>query len=341
MLENKSNYSVCKIHSQNTSFNIDHETCMAVFYLVDDFSMFAFTMAIEPLRLANLMLGYEYYTWRIISRTGDSIIASNGICIPAEHSLAEERRLILSEYRPNLVFVISGKHFKNEDKTLSAWLREAYRNSAYVCGLYTGTLILAKTGLLNSKRCAIHWEHISSFRELHPDIDVSSNLYEFDDRIITCGGGNAVMDMMMTYLLKVHGKDLAGRICQLALSSRVRSSEERQRVSTDIKNIKLINIIKLMEDNLCELLSHEEIAKKVNLSRRQIERLFQQYLNNSPASYYLGLRLERARNLLQDTALPVIDIAMACGFVSASHFSKRYRQHFDVTPLQDRAFQIK
>ncbi|MEM7215017.1 MAG: GlxA family transcriptional regulator [Pseudomonadota bacterium] len=308
-----------------------------VFYLLNDFSMFAFTMAIEPLRLANQMLGYECYSWRLVSTDGGSARASNGIKIPADNALKEERTLLQSEDRPTLVFVISGKEIgANEDKALSAWLRETYNRKAAVFGLYKGAAILAKSGLLSGKRCSIHWENIDSFRENNPEINVSANLYEIDDRIFTCAGGNAVMDMMMKYLLMEHGDGLVTQICNLALSNRIRSSQERQKLPIGVTNPKLLKILQLMEDNLCEILSHTEIANSVGLSRRQIERLFQIYIGRSPANHYLKLRLERARQFLRETSLPIVDVAVACGFVSASHFSKRYREHFGMTPLADR-----
>ncbi len=108
------------------------------------------------------------------------------------------------------------------------------------------------------------------------------------------------------------------------------------RMRLGLSHPKLVAAVAVMEDNLEEPVSPEALAREIELSSRQLERLFRKYLQCTPARYYLDLRLKRARSLLRQTTMSVLDVAVACGFASASHFSKRYRDLFKRTPRADR-----
>ena len=313
-----------------------------VFFLVPNFSMIAFATAIEPLRIANRMLGYEAYRWRLASADGTPVTASNGVEVAVNTSLADERRSLTGEARPSMVFVCSGirvDEFYN--KSVNAWLREEFNRGVSVGGLCTGAYILATAGLLSGKRCAIHWENLPGFAEKFPNAEVYADLYEVDGNIYTCAGGTAALDMMLNLIGEDHDDNLVNRICEQALTDRVRNPHDRQRLPLrarlGVQNSKVLSIIELMEANLSEPLSLLEIADYAGLSRRQIERLFRQEMGRSPARYYLEIRLDRARHLLVQSSLPIVEVAVACGFVSASHFSKCYRELYARSPQQERA----
>jgi transcriptional regulator GlxA family with amidase domain len=313
-----------------------------VFFLVPDFSMLAFATAIEPLRIANRMLGYECYRWRLASVDGAPIKASNGVEVAVQSALADERRHMTGEHKPSMVFVCAGVNVeKFHNKTVNAWLREEHNRGISVGGLCTGAYVLASAGLLSGKRCAIHWENLPGFAEAFPKVDVFADLYEVDSNIYTCAGGTAALDMMLNLIGDDHDDNLVNRICEQALTDRVRSPHDRQRLPLrarlGVQNTKILSIIELMEANLSEPLSLVEIARYAGLSRRQIERLFRQEMGRSPARYYLEIRLDRARHLLVQSTLPVVEVAVACGFVSASHFSKCYRELYGRSPQQERA----
>jgi transcriptional regulator GlxA family with amidase domain len=146
---------------------------------------------------------------------------------------------------------------------------------------------------------------------------------------------------MLTLIGEDFGENLVSRICEQQLTDRVRSPHDRQRLPLrarlGVQNAKVLSIIELMESHLAEPLSLVEIAEEADLSRRQVERLFRQEMGRSPARYYLEIRLDRARHLLVQSALPVVEVAVACGFVSASHFSKCYREVYGRSPQQERA----
>ena len=312
-----------------------------VFFLVPDFSLMAFSTAIEPLRLANRMLGDTYYSWRLASMDGQPVASSNGVEVAVDSSLEQERHALSSSKRPSNTFICSGINVEQMvNKSLFAYIRENRNSGVTVGGLCTAAYLLASAGLLKGKRCAIHWENLPGFAEKFPDADVYADLYEMDSNIWTCAGGTAALDMMLSMIERDLGEDLVNRVCEQALTDRVRNPNDRQRLPLrarlGVQNAKVLSIIEYMEANISEPLQLIEIAEFVGLSRRQIERLFQQHMGRSPARYYLEIRLDRARHLLMQSTMAVVDVAIACGFVSASHFSKCYREMYGKSPLQER-----
>ncbi len=312
-----------------------------VFFLVPDFTMIAFATALDPLRSANRMLGYAAYKWRLASLDGNPVRASNGVTCAADTSLDQERRKMAGQERPSMVIVCGGIDVEKQvNRTVGAWLREEYNRGVALGGLCTGAHILAAAGLLSNKRCAIHWENLPGFSEAFPKANVYADLFEVDSNIYTCAGGTAALDMMLKLIGEDFDDGLVNRVCEQVLTDRVRSPTDRQRLPLrarlGVQNSKVLTIIELMEANLAEPLSLVEIADHVGLSRRQIERLFRQEMGRSPARYYLEIRLDRARHLLIQSSLPVVEVAVACGFVSASHFSKCYRELYARSPQQER-----
>ncbi len=312
-----------------------------VFFLVPDFTMLAFATAVEPLRAANRMLGYEAYRWRLASVDGRPVKASCQIECAVDTSLDDERRKMSGPERPSMVVVCSGVNVENyTNKSTFAWLREEANRGVAIGGLCTGAYILAAAGLLSNRRCAIHWENLPGFSERFPKANVIADLFEIDQNLHTCAGGTAALDMMLKLVGDDFDDGLVNRICEQVLTDRVRSPTDRQRLPLrarlGVQNAKVLSIIELMEANLSEPLSLVEIADGVDLSRRQIERLFRQEMGRSPARYYLEIRLDRARHLLIQSSMPVVEVAVACGFVSASHFSKCYRELYARSPQQER-----
>ena len=312
-----------------------------VFFLVPDFTMIAFATALDPLRSANRMLGYDAYQWRLASLDGRPVKASNGVECAVNTSLEEERRKMGGSDRPDMVIVCSGLNVESyNNRTAYAWLREEYNRGVAVGGLCTGAHVLAAAGLLSNKRCAIHWENLPGFAEAFPKANVFADLFEVDQNIYTCAGGTAALDMMLKLIGEDYDDSLVNRVCEQVLTDRVRSPTDRQRLPLrarlGVQNAKVLSIIELMEANLSEPLSLIEVAGHVGLSRRQIERLFRTEMGRSPARYYLEIRLDRARPLLVQSSMPVVEVAVACGFVSASHFSKCYRELYSRSPQQER-----
>ncbi|MEZ5925567.1 MAG: GlxA family transcriptional regulator [Hyphomicrobiaceae bacterium] len=311
------------------------------FLLVPKFSMIAFTMAVEPLRLANRILGKPFYKWELLSTDGKPVTASNGISVAVDTSMAAVQRACLGPTPTRMVIVCSGIEVEAfEDTAALGWLRRMHAQGATIGGVCTAAWILADAGLLDERRCAIHWENLPGFAERFPDANVQSVLFEADQGIYTCAGGTSSLDMMLHLIGASHGEEVVTRICEQCLIDRIRRPDDRQRLPIGarigVQNPRLLSIIELMEANIAEPLSLAEISRHTGISRRHVERLFGHHMGRSPARYYLDVRLERARRLLRHSNLPIVEVAIASGFVSASHFSKRYRERYRISPQADR-----
>lgn len=251
---------------------------------------------------------------------------------------AYKRQLYAIAYGVRYCTGINVERYSN--RSAFAWLREAHDCGVAIGGLCTGAHVLAAAGLLSGKRCAIHWENLPGFAEAFPNTQVFADLFELDQDIYTCAGGTAALDMMLKLIGDDFDESLVRHICEQVLTDRVRSASDGQRLPLrarlGIQNSKVLTIIELMDANPSEPISIADIAKQVGLSRRQIERLFLDEMGRSPARYYLEIRLERARHMLIRSSVPIVEVAVACGFVSASHFSKCYRELYALTPQQER-----
>jgi len=284
--------------------------------------------------MANQLSGQELYKWTLISSDGQAVLSSNGISFGVTLS-AENRE------RFDAVFACSGLnvHQLNDEAGLT-FFKKFEKTDTVIGAICTGTYLLAKAELLNDHRCTIHWENLASTREQFPQLIVSPELFEIDNNRYTCAGGTAPLDMMLSEIRRQHGVDLASRISEQFMCERIRDQNDRQRVPLTQRigasQPKLAEAVSLMEANIEEPMTLDELSHHVGLSRRQLERLFQRYLQCVPTRYYLELRLERARQLLLQTSMPIVDIALACGFISAPHFSKCYRDTFSIPPRDER-----
>jgi len=309
------------------------------FLMIPNFSLSAFAAGIEALRLANHVSGEQLYEWCTISIDGNPVTASSGIEVRADHAIADVERI-------PTVFVCGGiETHRFEDRRLANWLRTIERRGTNIGALCTGSHILARLGLLDGYRCTIHWENLPGFAEDFPEIDVCEDIFVTDRNRFTCAGGMAASDMMLSFISRQHGYDLAAAISEELVYERIRGEEDHQRMALRLRlavsQPKLLAGIAKMSENIEAPLSQVELAREVGLSTRQLERLFQKYLNCTPSRYYLEMRLTRARSLLQQTCMSVMNVALATGFVSASHFSKSYRLHFGYAPSEEKRSQMQ
>ena len=305
-----------------------------VFLLTQMFSMIAFASAIEPLRIANRMSRRPLYSWRLVSEDGKPVECSNGTTVMVDGALEDVDR-------DTSIVVCTGFALdRAASRPVLTWLRKQVRRGARPGALCTGAHVLAKAGLLEGKRCTIHWENHASFSEEFPEVKLSNFLYVVDDGVFSCAGGTSSADMMLHLIAEKHGPDLGSLVADCLIHTPVRSDHDEQRLSVParigVRHPKLVQVIQMMERATEEPISPSELARAVNMSTRQLERLFRRYLNRSPKRYYMELRLEKARSLLLQTDMSVINVALACGFTSPSHFSKCYRFHFDRTPYRER-----
>lgn len=303
------------------------------FLLVPDFSMIAFTAAVEPLRLANYLSGRELYRWTLLSAGGGCERASNGIALCVDHAIDAAPAL------PTVIVCSGLNGHWYEDRAVFAWMRRLATQGVAFGALCTGSHILARAGLLNGHRCTIHWENMAGFAETFPEIEVTGELFTIDRGRYTCAGGTAATDMMLHLIGLRHGEALAVAVAEQLLHTKIRCGAARQQEEVQpnpvMDDADLMAAITLMQNNIEEPLDLLALAAELNQSRRNLERLFRRYMNCSPAKYYLGLRLKRARQLLHQTRMSVMEVSISCGFVSATHFSKCYRDYFGVPPRND------
>ena len=305
-----------------------------VFVLMNNFTMLCFASAIESLRIANRTAGKTLYEWKIIGEGGETAVCSNGCRFNVDDDLCELDR-------DHTVMLCGGVDVQHATtKRILNWIRREARRGVTIAGLCTAGYTMAKAGLLDGKKATIHWENQDSFLEEFEDVELTKSVFVVDGNRITTAGGTASIDLMLKMVADDHGEDLANAVADILIYSSIRTDQDTQRLSIPtrigVRHPKLSRVIQIMETNIEEPISPAVLAKDVGMSTRQLERLFRRYLSRSPKRYYMELRLQKARNLLMQTDMTVINVALACGFASPSHFSKCYRSHYDTTPYRER-----
>lgn len=304
------------------------------FLLIPGFALMSYASAVEPLRAANQIAGRELYRWWHAAPGDAPAIASNGAAVLPDFKFG-------GDGVPDMLLVCAGGNPASfNDPATFAWLRRLARRDVIIGGISGGPFILARAGLLNGRSCTIHWEHGPAFEETFPNVELTRSLFELDDKRVTCSGGIAGLDMMVALIERDHGHELSAAVSDWFLHTQVREGIGPQRMDLrfrlGVADEKLLAALRAMESNIEAPLSRQEIADVAQLSLRQLERAFQGHLRRGVHEHYLALRFTRARQLLRDSSLPILDVAIATGFSSASHFAQAFRQAFGVSPTQAR-----
>ena len=314
-----------------------HQPRRFVFLLLDHFTLLSFAGAIEPLRIANRVADAPLYAWVLAGEGGEVATCSNGTAFKLDIGLDEIAR-------DDTILVCGGIDVqKATSRAIVGWLRREARRGVAIGGLCTGAYALAKAGLLDGRRATIHWENQDGFLEEFEDVKLTKSVFVIDGNRMSTAGGTASIDMMLKIIATDHNEDLANTVADQLIYSAIRTDQDTQRLSIPtrigVRHPKLSQVIQMMESNIEDPISPADMAEEVGMSTRQLERLFRRYLNRSPKRYYMELRLSKARNLLMQTNMSVINVALACGFASPSHFSKCYRAHYNTTPYRERGTQ--
>jgi AraC family transcriptional regulator, glycine betaine-responsive activator len=320
------------------SADTPHEPRVFAFGMVEHFSLMSEVAAIDTLRVANRLLGQEAYRWLLLSLDGTPVLASNRITIEADGSF-------MLGTKADIFFLCAGLvPLPTPTARYHATLQRIAREGVALGGLSTGTFLLAAAGLLDGYRCTVHWENRPAFMEMFPGIDCTMKVYEIDRDRFTTSGGAASVDLMLQIIAGDHGQDLVSAIANQLQHDRIRPADEDQRLGSQSYlhplPPKLKQAMAVMASHIEAPLATATIAYRTGLSARQLERLFQRYVKVTPARYYMRLRLERARDLLLHTNVPVLDVAIATGFTSSSYFSQCYRQAFGQTPSTTRRIAV-
>ena len=304
------------------------------FVLLDQFTLLCYSCAVESLRIANRVSGKKLYEWRNIGEGGEYAQCSAGTYFKLDGDLGETTR-------EETIVLCGGIDIGSATtKSLLNWMRRERRRGVKMGGLCTAGYSLARAGLLDGKRATIHWENQDSFAEEFEEVTLTKSVFVVDGNVFSTAGGTASIDLMLKFIADDHGEELASAVADQLIYTSIRTDQDTQRLSVPtrigVRHPKLSSVIQMMENNIEEPISPSLLARDVGMSTRQLERLFRRYLNRSPKRYYMELRLQRARNLLMQTDMSVIDVALACGFASPSHFSKCYRAQYDTTPYRER-----
>jgi transcriptional regulator GlxA family with amidase domain len=300
------------------------------FLLLPKATMLPVAAAIEPLRIANQVTNTQLYRWYVMTEDGGPVKCSNGMTVTPDMPLqplpSEAVGFVCSGVEPQLA---AGEATLN-------WLRRENRFGRRLGGICTGAFALAQAGLLRDHSFTLHWENQPGFAEMFPRLQPSPNIYEISGRYMTCGGGNAATDLMLNLIEERHGKKLAIIVADMCLHVRsggqVVPQKSNYAVAIGSRNQRLLTALQLMQDSIEEPLSIGELCEKLDISRRQLERLFSRYLNESPMHVYFDMRLSHAYALMNETAMSVTEIALASGFNSATHFSRQFKRKFGASP---------
>ncbi len=303
------------------------------FLILQGFSMLGLLAGVEPLRAANRFCP-DLFAWRFISVDGEPVTASNDMVFDVQASLLDDLAvhtcIVCAGYHPE-------QHF---DQRISSWLSDRAREGCVLGGIDTGSIFLAKAGLLRGYRATVHWEHLNAFREDFTDVYITGALYEIDRDRLTSSGGTSSLDMMLQLISVQHGYSLAVKVSEQFIHERIREPQDEQRMPISLRlqvhHPEVVRAVEIMEQNLQEPLPLQGIAATVGLSSRQMTRVFQDNLGQCPSSLYLKLRLERARQLLRQTSMRILDIAFACGFQSNAALSRAYKSIYGHPPLHER-----
>jgi transcriptional regulator GlxA family with amidase domain len=309
--------------------------------LLPGFSLLALASASETLAVANELLDESRYQPQVLALEAGPVHALCGTQVLPDSTLSGA--LAAHEPLEMLIVVCDGSRpapGEADHAVLVTALRSLAARGTVLGGLGNGARFLAEAGLLAGHRTTVHWALVPPLAEAHVDVVVSSNVYEIDRQRLAAAGGTAALDLSIAWLAQRHGDKLAQALLAHFGLERLRGRDERQRVpiaGSAITSAKLTEALALMEANLAEPLPTEEVARLVGVSRRQLERLFKQHLDELPSRYYAELRLAKARRLLQQTPQSILQIALGCGFASGSHFSNAYRARFGRTPRDERS----
>lgn len=298
--------------------------------LVDGFALMSYASVVEPLRAANLLSGAALYDVCTVPVIGGTATSSGGANIPGRGAVGGPLNFDL------MIVVAADYSVSFRDPRLINWLRRADRMGITLSGVSGGPVLLAVAGLMTGRRMTVHWEYMPLLDEICPGLLIEKSLYVMDRDRVTCAGGVAPLDLMHALIADHHGPDLARRVSDWFLHTEIRPSRGPQRSGLierwGTTNGKVLDVIMAMEGHVADPLAFSQLAAFSGLSCRQLNRIFQESLGQTTMGFYRNLRLEKAQNLLRNSSLPLIEIAVATGFINAAHFATSHRRRFGYPP---------
>lgn len=305
------------------------------------FSHLALHAYIEPFRIANEVAGLPLFRWLIVGTSRQPVGGANGLSMAVDTSM-DELSVGIGDRRADQLAIVAGEPVEKQlTPQLNAFLRAIARRGVPISAVGTATWLLAQTGLLADTGCTIHWSRLAAFSEVFRKPRIRDSLFVKDGQYSTCAGELAAFDLAVDLISSHAGGFIAQEVCRHATVEGQRPGSNRQTGPAGLAfsgiSDRLVLAMRIMEENVEFPLSMSEVAQRVGISRRQLERLFDTHIGLPPLRHYLRIRVDHAKRLIEGTRMPLLDIAMASGFISASHFSKCFRDFNGISPQQCRA----
>lgn len=301
--------------------------------LLPGFELNELSALTEAFDCANRMLCERLFDWHLASLDGGPVRSAGGLAVAAARSAqnSEQRHL----------FLLSAYGSRDPARTaLSALLCRRYAVGAHIAGIGGACAVLAEAGLLGGRQCAAHWSLADALMERVKNLETADRLYAIDERIATCAGRDATLDFVLRLIADAAGERLARIVADSLNHARPREANERQLSELDFSGQRgasaIAHTVAAMRRRMVEGEDLDGIAAQSGVSQRQLQRLFRRHLGMTPTQYFLKARLQRARHLLQYSTLSVTEIAIATGFASISHFTRRYTELYGRTPTAER-----
>ena len=233
---------------------------------------------------------------------------------------------------------VSAKH---PEETLD-FLRRASDRKKLIVGLCTGSFTLAQAGLLDGKRCAVHFRHGEEFRRRHPSVRTTTHeIFVIDDNIITCPGGTAAIDVAVEIISRCCGRARATKGLADMIVDEHRAAFHTPRLPFDeletCGDYRVERAVKIMRQNLSQAGTIADIASRIGLSASQLNRAFRARSQASPAAIWRAIRLKHGRWRVLNSSRTITEIAFECGFSDCSHFIRWFRKTYGETPQEARA----
>lgn len=309
------------------------------FILLPHFTLLPFAAFVDCLRLAadeGDSSRQIHVRWSVLGTGKEPVRASCGVEIAPWESFGEPARF-------DYIAVVGGL-LQNEpaaDAATVGFLREAATMNVPLIGLCTGPFALIQAGLMRGRRCCVSWYHHRDLVERFPEVTpVADQLFVVDGNRITCAGGMAAADLA-AWLIEHHcGRAWAQKSLHIMLIDHARrgsASQPQPLLYDQVHDNRVRRAILLIEQHLNEPLSSSELARRVHVSKRQLERGFQEELGLSPQQFSRQLRLRYGLWLLTHTARSISEIGWECGFADTAHFSRQFKALFGKTPSAARA----
>ncbi len=305
--------------------------------LLPSFPMACLSSVIEPLRAANEIARKDVFHWNIFSEIGAPVCSSARIPIQAEGALSGIGDI-------DLLFVLSEPdgRFCDPDYSIGK-LRYMSRHGTRLCAVSGGVFPLARSGILDGQTCSVHWCYRTAFETEFPQIEITDDVIVMNRRCCTAAGAAGAFDLSLHIIEDALGEAIMTEVACWFQHPAIRSPGIRQKTpafQTDDTADHLPNMVShavtLFSENLEFPLTTREVAQRIGVSARHLERSFKQAIGQSPGEYYRLLRLRAARQLVIYTQDSLTSIAHAVGYTNPTSMSRNYLEQFGSSPRQDR-----